>query len=95
MATPTTPLLASAPHRNRSGRPTAGWRQGRSRFSCLNGRARRSGTQVTSATNREIAARLRITEGTVKNHVSSLPRKYGTPDRTRLALHLRDPGDRA
>jgi DNA-binding NarL/FixJ family response regulator len=49
---------------------------------------------ATGATNREIAARLRITEGTVKNHVSSLLRKYGTPDRTRLALHLKDTGYR-
>ncbi|MEV3979751.1 response regulator transcription factor [Nonomuraea sp. NPDC049758] len=45
---------------------------------------------AAGATNREIAARLRITEGTAKNHVSSLLRKYGIPDRTRLALHLKD-----
>ncbi|MGW0478072.1 response regulator [Nonomuraea sp. NPDC003214] len=50
---------------------------------------------AAGAANREIAARLRITEGTVKNHVSSLLRKYGTPDRTRLALLLKETGGRS
>ncbi|MFI6928475.1 response regulator [Nonomuraea spiralis] len=45
---------------------------------------------AAGATNRQIAGRLRITEGTVKNHVTSLLRKYGLRDRTRLALRLRE-----
>jgi DNA-binding NarL/FixJ family response regulator len=40
------------------------------------------------ATNREIARRLYIAEGTVKNHISAILRKLGLPDRTRLALYV-------
>ncbi|WP_262380611.1 response regulator transcription factor [Nonomuraea sp. PA05] len=43
---------------------------------------------AAGAANREIATRPHITEGTVKNHVSSVLRKLGLRDRTQLALRL-------
>jgi DNA-binding NarL/FixJ family response regulator len=44
------------------------------------------------ATNREIAHRLYITEGTAKNHISKILRKLGLRDRTQLALYAVDQG---
>lgn len=41
----------------------------------------------TGATNREIAERLSLTEGTVKNYVSAILAKTGLGDRTRAALY--------
>jgi DNA-binding NarL/FixJ family response regulator len=42
------------------------------------------------ATNREIAARLCIAPGTVKNHVTSILGKLGVSDRTQAALKARE-----
>ena len=47
---------------------------------------------ATGATNREIAARLYITEGTVKNHVTDILSKLNVTDRTQAALKARDLG---
>lgn len=42
--------------------------------------------------NREIAERLVIAEGTVKNHVTRVLGKLGVPDRTRAAIKARELG---
>jgi DNA-binding NarL/FixJ family response regulator len=44
------------------------------------------------ATNREIAAQLFLSEGTVKNHVSRILARLGLRDRTHAAIYARDHG---
>jgi DNA-binding NarL/FixJ family response regulator len=44
------------------------------------------------ASNKEIATSLRIAEGTVKNHVTSVLQKLGVQDRTQAALKARSLG---
>ncbi|MFF4418219.1 response regulator transcription factor [Streptosporangium sp. NPDC001559] len=47
---------------------------------------------AVGATNREIASRLFLSEGTVKNHISRILGRLGLRDRTQAALHARDHG---
>ena len=47
---------------------------------------------ATGATNREIAARVYLSEGTVKNHVSRILGRLGLRDRTQAAVYARDRG---
>ncbi len=46
----------------------------------------------TGATNREIADRLVVSEGTVKNHVSNILSRLGLRDRTAAALYAHEHG---
>ncbi|MFI8104460.1 response regulator [Streptomyces sp. NPDC086023] len=47
---------------------------------------------AAGATNREIASRLRLSEGTVKNHISRILTRLSLRDRTQAALYARDQG---
>ena len=44
------------------------------------------------ASNRQIAENLYLTEGTVKNHMSSILSKLGVRDRTQAALKAKELG---
>jgi DNA-binding NarL/FixJ family response regulator len=45
---------------------------------------------ATGSTNREIATRLFLSEGTVKNHISRILGRLGLRDRTHAAIYARD-----
>lgn len=47
---------------------------------------------AAGSTNREIAARLYLSEGTVKNHISRILGRLGLRDRTQAAMYARDHG---
>lgn len=50
------------------------------------------GLICAGATNKEIAARLYLSEGTVKNHISRVLGRLGLRDRTQAALYARENG---
>jgi DNA-binding NarL/FixJ family response regulator len=50
------------------------------------------GLLASGASNKEIAARLHIAEGTVKNHVTSILGKLGVRDRTQAAIKAKEQG---
>ena len=45
---------------------------------------------ATGATNREIAEKLVVSEGTVKNHVSNILSRLGLRDRVQAALYAHE-----
>jgi DNA-binding NarL/FixJ family response regulator len=45
---------------------------------------------AAGSTNREIATRLFLSEGTVKNHISRILGRLGLRDRTHAAIYARD-----
>jgi DNA-binding NarL/FixJ family response regulator len=47
---------------------------------------------ATGSTNREIAERLYLSEGTVKNHISRILGRLRLRDRTQAAIYARDHG---
>ena len=47
---------------------------------------------AAGATNREIAAQMYLSAGTVKNHVSRILDRLGLRDRTQAAVYARDHG---
>ncbi|MER5466502.1 response regulator transcription factor [Streptomyces sp. NPDC002668] len=47
---------------------------------------------AAGATNKEIASRLYLSEGTVKNHISRVLSRLGLRDRTQAALYAKDNG---
>ncbi|WP_406278546.1 response regulator [Embleya sp. NBC_00896] len=47
---------------------------------------------ATGSTNREIASRLFLSEGTVKNHISRILARLGLRDRTHAAIYAHDHG---
>ena len=79
------------------GRETGPERRARSdrRLALLTPREREIAWLIgAGASNRDIAARLKVGEGTVKAHLTAIFRKLGFSDRLQLGLFLANPGSR-
>lgn len=71
--------------------PPAGWSADRPTVAGLTPREIDVLRQVAAGlNNREIAARLYLSEGTVKNHISRILDRLGLRDRTQAAIYARD-----
>ena len=80
-------LIAELPTESAASQPAASDHGG------LTGREREILRLIAQgATNREIAARLVVTEGTVKNHVTNILSRLGLRDRTQAALYAHEHG---
>ncbi len=85
-------LLAELPT-NDPASQSAGAQQTPSDHGGLTGREREILRLIAQgATNREIAAQLVVTEGTVKNHVTNILSRLGLRDRTQAALYAHEHG---
>jgi len=88
------PLLVDQCFRHPDVRPELRVRS-RRRLALLTPREREIAFLIGSgATNRDIAARLKVGEGTVKAHLTAIFRKLGFTDRLQLGLFLANPNGR-
>jgi DNA-binding NarL/FixJ family response regulator len=89
------PLLVDQCFRDPEVRPELRVRS-RRRLALLTPREREIAFLIGSgATNRDIAARLKVGEGTVKAHLTAIFRKLGFTDRLKLGLFLANPNGRS
>lgn len=89
------PLLVEQIARSAEERPELRVRSDR-RLALLTPRERQIARLIgAGASNRAIAARLRVGEGTVKAHLTAIFRKMGFSDRLQLGLFLANPKSRA
>ncbi len=91
--TPATPLQAQAAVPHASSPSSSSYIDGTTSVEQLTEREREILALVASgASNREIAEKLYLTEGTVKNHMSSILSKLGVRDRTQAVIRARELG---
>ena len=89
------PILVEQAARNPEVRPELRGGRTHRRLALLTPREREIAFLIGSgASNRDIAARLRVGEGTVKAHLTAIFRKLGFSDRLQLGLFLANPNSR-